>query len=316
MNIKNYSFVFLLLSSVLLCGCKTDNISEERKTHEKSVSSSDISPFKIKTDQLLTGKVFSGFEIIKSANKNTNDWAQEIRHKFTGIEMVYVPSGIFEMGALHDDKNIEAHYISHTVTITKPFYIGKYEITQGQWETVMGNNPSVFGKCVKDFPVENVSWEDCQDFLEKLNQNQDDCKFRLPYEAEWEFSAKGSINAEKFPYSGSENLNEVAWYVSNSMKSTHPIGEKKTNALNICDMSGNVWEWCQDRYGHYSAEPETDPEGAGLFSSLWYNYGRVVRGGCWASNSKSCTVVHRYHYDSATRLNIIGFRVCIDITAE
>ena len=172
----------------------------------------------------------------------------------------------------------------HSVTLSA-FNIGKYEVTQAQWKAVMGNNPSNFTGC-DDCPVETVSWNDVQDFIRKLNA-QTGKNYRLPMEAEWEFSARGGKSSKGYTYSGSNDLNSVAWNTDNSGSKTHAVGGKQANDLGIYDMSGNVWEWCSDWYGTYNSYSETNPTGA---SSGQY---RVLRGGSWYIGASRCRSAYR-----------------------
>ena len=160
----------------------------------------------------------------------------------------------------------------HSVTLSS-FNIGKYEVTQAQWKAVMGYNPSYFTDC-ENCPVENVSWKDIQEYISKLN-SQTGKNYRLPTEAEWEYAAKGGKNSKGFTYSGSNDLNSVAWFSENSDSTTHSVGSKQPNELGIYDMCGNVWEWCNDWYGTFSSRSETNPTGASS------GYDRVLRGGSW-----------------------------------
>jgi len=153
------------------------------------------------------------------------------------------------------------------------FYICKYEVTQELWEEVMGNNPSEFTEG-ENLPVENVSWDDAQEFIRKLNSITGK-KYRLPTEAEWEFAARGGNNSKGYKYSGSDDINQVAWYDDNSGNRTYPVGQKAPNELGIYDMSGNVWEWCSDWYGDYPSGAVTNPTGPVNGSN------RVFRGGSW-----------------------------------
>ena len=189
------------------------------------------------------------------------------------IDMVRVEAGTFTMGATAEMKNPDDNEKpTHRVTLTNDYYIGKYEVTQALWQAVMGNNPSNFKG--DNLPVEQVSWNDCQDFLSKLNRLTGK-KFRLPTEAEWEYAARGGNKSRGYQYSGSNNLSDVAWNYNNSGKKTHAVGTKQPNELGIYDMSGNVWEWCQDRYDHYSSSSQTNPTGPNRGSF------RMFRGGCW-----------------------------------
>ena len=219
-------------------------------------------------------------------------------------EMVFVKGGIF---------NRE----SQKVTLSD-FSIGKYPITQAQWQALMGNNPSHF-KGDDNCPVEKVSWNDCQEFIKKLNEKTGK-KYRLPTEAEWEFAARGGNQSKGYEYSGSNNVDEVAWYwensgdkkltgdwdadkVINSNYKTHPVGTKKANELGIHDMSGNVWEWCNDWYRDYNTKDVIDPKGAkkGTY--------RVDRGGSWRDGAQECRVADRSVSTPTDRYNSLGFRV-------
>jgi formylglycine-generating enzyme required for sulfatase activity len=201
-------------------------------------------------------------------------------------EMVRVEGGTFTMGCTSEQGGdcYDDEKPTHQVTVSS-FQIGKYEVTQAQWRAVMGNNPSHFSGC-DNCPVENVSWNNVQDFIRKLNQ-QTGKRYRLPTEAEWEFAARGGNKSKGHKYSGGNNLNSVAWYDDNSGSKTHPVGQKQANELGIYDMSGNVWEWCEDWYGDYSSSPQTNPKGPS------YGSRRVLRGGSWYSDAKYCRVSNR-----------------------
>ena len=200
--------------------------------------------------------------------------------KGISIEMVRVEAGTFTMGATpemeypwNDEKP------THQVILTNDYYIGKYEVTQALWQAVMGKNPSKFKG--DNLPVENVSWDDCQEFISKLNSVTGKA-FRLPTEAEWEYAARGGKKSRGYQYSGSNNISDVAWYTDNSGSKTHAVGSKQENELGIYDMSGNVWEWCQDWYGTYSSSSQVNPTGAASGSR------RVFRGGSWRITAWYC----------------------------
>ena len=165
----------------------------------------------------------------------------------------------------------------------RDFFIGKYPVTQEQWVEIMGNNPSYFKG--DDHPVERVSWDDVQEFLKKLNNKYPGHNYRLPTETEWEYAAKGGIAFKEYAFSGSDDVNEVGWYYDNSDKRTHPVGEKAPNELGIYDMSGNVWELCNDES----------------------NY--IVRGGSWDSNPYLCRASFREDGNPYYRFFSLGFRV-------
>ena len=232
-------------------------------------------------------------------------------------EMVFVQGGTFTMGCT-DEQGSDCYMIekpAHQVTLSD-YYIGKYEVTQGLWKKVMGSNPSNFNYCGDDCPVENVSWDDCQIFINKLNQLTGK-RFRLPTEAEWEYAARGGSKASyQTKYAGSNALGEVAWYRDNSdvnysggiefegrKLGTHTVGTKKPNALGIYDMSGNVWEWCNDWYGDYSRGGITNPKGAATGSF------RVIRGGSWHSNGRSTRVSARDSNNPSSGIINLGIRL-------
>ena len=230
-----------------------------------------------------------------------------IRVGNVSFEMVYVQGGTFRMGATveqgedayGDEKPV------HSVTLSD-FHIGKYEVTQGLWKEVMGENPS-HNKAGDNYPVERVSWEDCQRFIERLN-NRTGLNFRLPTEAEWEYAARGGRKSRGYKYSGTTyDLESVAWYDGNSGNETHPVGRKSPNELGLYDMSGNVWEWCQDWYGSYGSSAQTDPMG------LQSGAGRVFRGGGYisVSGARYCRVSCRADFGPGGRDSSIGLRLVL-----
>ena len=188
---------------------------------------------------------------------------------------------------------------THQVTLSS-YYIGETEVTQALWNAVMGYNPSKFKG--DNLPVENVSWDDCQEFIRKLNAATGR-RFRLPTEAEWEFAARGGNQSRRTQYSGSSNIDDVAWYWDNSNYSNHPVKTKRPNELSLYDMSGNVWEWCQDWYGSYTSYSQTNPTGPNSGSY------RVIRGGCWGFGAWCCRTSNRYC--SGYREDILGFRLAL-----
>ena len=186
-------------------------------------------------------------------------------------EMVLVNGGIFMMGCAPENEiNCwEKEEPAHTVSLSD-FYIGKYEVTQAQWKAVMGDNPSAFKG--DDLPVEMVSWEDVQEFIRKLNATTRK-NYRLPTEAEWEFAARGGTKSKGYKYSGSDDLDEVAWHSLSGIVVTHRVGIKNPNELGIFDMNGNVYEWINDRFGDYTSDMQENPLGPSTGSQ------RVIRGG-------------------------------------
>ena len=215
------------------------------------------------------------------------------------FNMIKVEGGTFQMGGNgeYDGKPI------HQVTLTNDYYIGETEVTQELWAAVMGSNPSSFTSS-NQLPVERVSWDDCQTFITKLN-TLTGRTFRLPTEAEWEFAARGGNASKGYTYSGSNTIDDVAWYDENSNSQTHEVATKAPNELGIYDMSGNVWEWCQDWYGSYSSDAQTNPTGPTSGSR------RVLRGGCWSPGGSICHVAFRYYYPPSAGLNVHGFRLAL-----
>ena len=219
------------------------------------------------------------------------------------FEMVEVRGGTFRMGAT-SEQGSDAYSDEkpvHSVTLNS-YYIGKTEVTQALWMAVMGSNPSNFKG--DNLPVECVSWNDCQEFIRKLNaligQN-----FRLPTEAEWEFACRGGNNSLGYKYSGSNYIDNVAWYGDNSGVKTHPVATKSPNELGIYDMSGNVWEWCSDWKGDYSSGAQTNPKGP-YDGSI-----HVFRGGCCGSNAGDCRSSRRYNYGPGDRGIGLGLRLSL-----
>ena len=219
-----------------------------------------------------------------------------VQVKKSGLVMVAVEGGTFNMGSPKNEKDRSDDECQHTVTVG-PFNIGKYEVTQADWRNIMGNDPSNFKNC-DDCPVEQVSWDDVQAFLKKLNIKYPGKNYRLPTEAEWEYAARGGAKSQGYQYAGSNTLGDVAWYDKNADSKTHPVGSKSPNELGLLDMSGNVWEWCQDSWKPYpgcSVNAKGDD--------------RVFRGGGWYAGPQYCRVADRYSYSPTFRNLTLGFRL-------
>ena len=214
------------------------------------------------------------------------------------FNMIAVEGGIFQMGQSADGNNVTP---VHSVTLSS-YSIGETEVTQALWTAVMGTNPSYFKG--ENLPVEQVTWNDCQNFITKLNQLTGN-SFRLPTEAEWEFAAKGGTKCMGYQYSGSNTLGDVAWYKDNSGSKTHPVATKQANELGIYDMSGNVWEWCQDWHGSYSSSAQSNPTGP---TSGSY---RVYRGGSWSSYAGICRTAYRNNITPTGAGDNLGFRLAL-----
>jgi len=217
------------------------------------------------------------------------------------MEMVYVAPGSFMMGSPESEEGRGGDETQHRVTLTRGYWLGKYEVTQRQWKSVMGNNPS--HSKGPDRPVESVSWEDCQRFIAKVNaaaRRQFGGGARLPTEAEWEYACRAGTTG---PYAGNGNLDDMGWYDGNSGGGTHPVGQKSANALEIYDMHGNVWEWCNDWSESYGGDV-TDPTGAAS------GVNRVLRGGGWLDYAWRCRSAVRAGRNRGYRDEVIGFRLC------
>ena len=216
--------------------------------------------------------------------------------------MKRVEGGSFQMGNASDDAYKDEKPV-HKVTVSA-FYLGETEVTQALWEAIMGDNPSRFkgGK----HPVENVSWNDCNEFILKLNEITG-YQFCLPTEAEWEYAARGGKKGHGYKYAGKNTIKSIAWYIENSDNKTHTVKGKSPNELGLYDMSGNVWEWCSDWYDKYSRESQTNPQGS--YSGIY----PVLRGGCWNSNDWYCRVSNRSYNNPKFSDDGYGFRLALTI---
>jgi formylglycine-generating enzyme required for sulfatase activity len=232
---------------------------------------------------------------------------QEIR--FRDVSFVYVAPGSFIMGSPEHELGRGSDETQHKVTITRGYAIQATPVTQEQWKAVMGNNPSCFLQGGENCPVEGVSWNECQEFIKRVNE-KGDYVYRLPTEAEWEYACRAGVSTSFF--NGEITalfcrhdpcLDAIGWYCGNSGRKTHPVAEKSPIAVGLFDMHGNVCEWCQDWYGAYAAMPQTDPQGAA------FGTGRVVRGGSWFSNSQNCRSASRFYYAPNSRSDFVGFRL-------
>jgi formylglycine-generating enzyme required for sulfatase activity len=234
-----------------------------------------------------------GTEIqVKTPSINAGSTLREWKDPTTGMEFVWVEGGTYQMGCVSWAGGCPPNESpGHEVTVNG-FWIGKYTVTQGQWQKIMGNNPSNFRKG-DNYPVETVSWDDAKEFIRKLN-DKSGYTFRLPTEAEWEYAARSGGKAEKYP--GGKDVEAVAWYSANSGKSTHPVGTKAPNGLGIYDMSGNVWQWCEDVYdadaykNHQPNNPIINRGGSH----------RVLRGGSWSRDATWVRCTFRGHWDPSS----------------
>ncbi len=217
-----------------------------------------------------------------------------------GMEFVLIPAGKFRMGSASDEAGDQEKPVTE-VTIGQAFYMGKHEVTQKQWEKLMGNRPSDFKRC-NDCPVEHISWNDAQAFVRALNDMEDSKRYRLPTEAEWEYAARGGTAGDRY----GANLDAIAWYDKNCDERPHPVGKKKPNGFGLYDMLGNVYEWVQDWKGTYPGGEVTDPRGParGKF--------RMMRGGSWENGAQSCRATHRLDASPGFRIHVLGLRVLME----
>jgi formylglycine-generating enzyme required for sulfatase activity len=220
------------------------------------------------------------------------------------LKMMYVRPGTFTMGSANGDRDEKPQT---RVTLTRSFWLGRTEVTQGQWEALMGSNPSHFKSAARDAPVEQVSWDDAMQFCRKLSERersagrlQDGYQYMLPTEAQWEFACRAGTTGD---FAG--GLDAMVWYNQNSGLATHPVAQKQANAWGLCDMHGNVWEWCLDWYGAYPGGSVTDPTGPSTGSS------RIIRGGGWGETARNCRSAGRFKNVPVYRNTGLGFRVAL-----
>jgi formylglycine-generating enzyme required for sulfatase activity len=247
---------------------------------------------------LLTGVLLLSGLALVTATLEAQSTPEKTLTNSIGMEFVLIPAGTFKMGSDTGDQDERP---VHQVTISKAFYMGKYEVTQGQWQAVMGSNPSASPGDAKR-PVDQVSWNEAQTFISKLNAMDGVQLYRLPTEAEWEYAARaGSTTIYSFG-NDPKQLGEYAWYRGNSGRHTNPVGQKRPNAWGLYDMLGNVWEWVQDWDGKYPAGPVTDPQGPATGTY------RMRRGCGWNNEANVCRVANRYSV-IGYRDDFLGFRV-------
>ena len=223
-----------------------------------------------------------------------------------GMELVYIPPGEFMMGSPDGESNRHSNEgPRHRVRITQGFYLGATEVTQGQWQAIMGNNPSRFSGS-NNLPVESVFWHDAVNFCRRLGDREGK-QYRLPTEAEWEYACRAGTNTTYSFGNNSNDLDRYAWYNNNSDRSTHEVGQKQPNGWGLYDMHGNVWEWCADWYGedYYSSSPTVNPSGPINGSE------RVLRGGCWDFGAIISSSALRFSSYPLTRGYYYGCRVVL-----
>ena len=213
-----------------------------------------------------------------------------------GMEFVWIPPGTFRMGSRSTEAFADEQPVTE-VRISRGFWLGKYEVTQTEWEAVMGSNPSSFAGCAH-CPVEEVSWNDVQDFIDRVNAHEGKEVYRLPTEAEWEYAARAGTTGDRYGA-----LNAIAWHGGTSGRRTHPVGAKAPNGWGLHDVLGNVVEWVADWYGDYAGGSVTDPQGPRS------GPGRVIRGGCWVGAARHSRTSNRNVTPPDVRYDFLGFRL-------
>ena len=288
-------FLVILLAFGFVAGAQNVTV---RKPKKQKPATTQVTPKKHKSQSKPTKGGTVKSVATKVSYSNGTLTVNGIKYN-----MVWVEGGTFRMGATSEQGSeaCDNEKPVHSVTLSG-YYIGKTEVTQALWKAVMGSNPSFFDG--DNLPVEWVSWNDCQEFIRKLNSLTGQ-NFRLPTEAEWEFACRGGNNSRGYKYSGSNSFDNVAWYDGNSGGETHPVATKSSNELGIYDMSGNVWEWCSDRYAGYSSGAQTNPKGP--YDGSY----RVVRGGSCDYYARCCRSSHRGNGNPARRDRDHGLRLAL-----
>jgi formylglycine-generating enzyme required for sulfatase activity len=275
-----------LMAACLFVACGS---SQKQQTGDSTAVNTEKQAGKDASSRVIEGEDFK-FDLDKGV----------LTYKGVNYEFAHVEAGEFTMGAADNIKDAaDNEKPAHKVTITQDYYIGKTEVTWALWKAVMGSYPSdVEGQGVEakgsphpaNWPVDNVSLEQCQAFVSTLGSSFGElCEFRLPTEAEWEFAARGGNKSKHYIYSGSNTLDDVAWYSENTGSGPHKVGTKQPNELGLYDMSGNVAEWCSDMWGKYSSRAQTDPRGPESGSDTY-----VLRGGNCFMEPANCSVTARF----------------------
>lgn len=292
--LKHGHSIAILVFALLAVNCGGGNGNNENDGNDSAECAENADSAAVEKVKYLEGG--------KAVTGKIGTEALSVTANGISFRMLPVQGGTFTMGAtpeqgseVYDDEK-PAHEVS-----LSDFYMAETEVTQKLWKAVMGSNPSrIRGS---SSPVESVSWDDCHEFITRLN-SLTGRTFRLPTEAEWEYAARGGNRGNGHRYAGSNSAGDVAWYFSNR---THQVAGKSPNELGLYDMSGNVYEWCQDVYGDYRGKAQTNPQGVSTGSS------RVFRGGSWIGDVGSCRVSYRGHKLPANAENNLGLRLVMDV---
>ena len=308
----NKFFSMVLILGVLLVGYWIMGMNVNSGTLEV-----EDDMFPIETEELYEDMDIYGEIVPPEDTYETTTIPKQTYTNSIDMEFVLIPAGEFDMGSPSDEAGRDDEGPVHSVTISNEFYMGKYEVTQKEWQVVMGVNPSYFKG--DNLPVESVTWYDVQEFIKKLNEKEETNKYRLPSEAEWEYTARAGTTTSYSFGDGESKLGDYAWYNDNSGDKTHPVGKKKPNPWGMYDMHGNVWEWVQDTWhaewvqdkwhGNYNSAP-TD-------GSAWEGDGfstRVARGGSWGGSARCCRSADRNTFGpNSDRYDSLGFRLIQEI---
>ena len=282
------------------------NVPKNRAAYDQYLLAKKNTQPKIQPQQAQSYKPSSH---AKPPNKQNKEREKEREEEYSNTseakeaKFVLIPAGTLIMGSPADEPKRGEGETQHEVTISKPFYMQTTPVTQAQWHHVMGNNPSYF-KGNPNLPVERVSWNDVQKFIQKLNKMEKTDKYRLPTEAQWEYAARAGTTTMFYTGNSEDDLSHAGWYGKNSDNRTHPVGQKVPNAWGLYDIHGNIFEWVQDVFGEYPAGSVTDPEGSSS------GYHRVCRGGSWTSGGTQCRLANRHGNSPNYEDNkYVGFRL-------
>jgi len=284
---------------------------------KKRLAYLDINPLRLRGDESMKFRLIG--EAVGSGDPDLARWSKldigpnpDNAHALSlpgdvALSLVWIEPGSFTMGSPGTEVNRSSDEISHRVTLSRGHWLGKTEVTQRQWESVLGNNPSSFKRVGRNGPVEKVSWEDAMEFCRMLTEKErrggrlpEGFTYTLPTEAQWEHGCRAGTTGTR-----AGDLEEMGWYKTNSGETTHPVGEKQANGWGLYDMHGNVWEWCRDWAGNYPTGAVTDPTGATSGSN------RILRGGCWYFPESFCRSADRNSNEPGFRNYNVGFRLAL-----
>jgi len=284
-----------VIAGIGFCGNCGQDLSSEALGKIAAAKTSEAKKAREEGARCINPFYSEGWEV-EDGTPGFGGYAKKLKDPKTGITFILVPKGEFMMGSPSNEEGRYDDETQHLVKLTKPFYLGETEVTQAQWEKLMGSNRSRFKG--DSLPVETVSWNDCRDYLEKAGTG-----YRLPTEAEWEYACRADTTTRFHSGDSDSSLDAVAWYDDNSNRNTHPVARKQPNDWGFYDMHGNVWEWCQDWHGDYPRGTASDPSGPPSGED------RVLRGGSWFLNPWDCRSANRRRNLPVIRSINYGFRV-------